>query len=111
MGAKSGVERTTPLVHSTTDASTDGRPAGDVVIIAPMGGARRTRPGTTTWSRTPTSPSRSAPTRTGPAREAHGDERQRLFDQQAERMLFFQRLRRRQELRHPGVRVLERLAG
>ncbi|MCB1000412.1 MAG: nitroreductase family deazaflavin-dependent oxidoreductase [Acidimicrobiales bacterium] len=110
-GAKSGVERTTPLVHSTTDASTDGRPAGDVVIIASMGGA----PSNPAWyhnlvANPDVTVEVGTDTYRARAREAHGDERQRLFDQQAERMPFFHDYAAKTSRVIP-VFVLERLAG
>ncbi len=78
-GAKSGVERTTPLV-----CSTDG---DRVVIIASMGGA----PTNPAWYHNMvTNPTVSVElgtdTYTATAVEVTGDERQRLYDQQTEIM-------------------------
>lgn len=81
-GAKSGVERTTPLV-----CSHDG---DDIVIIASMGGA----PNNPAWyhnlvaNPTVTVETGDA-TYTATALETQGEERQRLFAGQAEIMPFF----------------------
>lgn len=106
-GAKSGVERTTPLVHSTTD----GTGTGDVVIIASMGGA----PSNPAWyhnlvANPDVTVEVGTDTYRARARETHGDERQRLFDQQAERMPFFHDYAAKTNRVIP-VFVLERLDG
>ena len=76
VGAKSGATRETPLVYS--------RDGDRIVIIASMGGAPSTRPGTTT-----SSPSRGSTVEidgerfTAIAHVADGAERRRLYDQHA----------------------------
>jgi hypothetical protein len=55
-GRKTGKERTTPLVYLPHD--------GRVFVFASKGGAPEDPTGTRTWSRTPTSRSRSAPSST-----------------------------------------------
>ncbi len=81
-GAKSGVRRTTPLVCSTDH--------GRIVIIASMGGA----PTNPAWYHNlVTNPDVTVEygteTYTARATEVHGDERQRLYEQQAAIMPFF----------------------
>lgn len=104
-GAKTGTERTTPLVCSTTH----GAAGGDVVIIASMGGAPTNpawyhnlvaNPEVTVEYRTETYTAR--------AREVHDDERLRLFDQQAQIMPFFREYQAKTERVIP-VFVLERV--
>jgi deazaflavin-dependent oxidoreductase (nitroreductase family) len=101
-GAKSGVERTTPLVCSTDDDR--------VVIIASMGGA----PSNPAWyhnlvANPEVAVEYGTDTYTAQAVEVHGDERQRLFDQQAQIMPFFTEYQAKTERTIP-VFVLERVA-
>jgi deazaflavin-dependent oxidoreductase (nitroreductase family) len=81
-GAKSGVRRTTPLVCSTD--------RDRIVIIASMGGA----PTNPAWyhnlvAHPEVTVEHGTETYTARATEVHGDERQRLYDQQAAIMPFF----------------------
>jgi deazaflavin-dependent oxidoreductase (nitroreductase family) len=105
-GAKTGTERTTPLVCSTTD----GTPTGDVVIIASMGGA----PANPAWyhnlvANPVVTVEYGTDTYTASAREVHGDDRVRLFDQQAAIMPFFHEYQAKTERVIP-VFVLERVS-
>jgi len=118
-GAKSGVRRTTPLVCSTDQAggasSTDQADQADqaearIVIIASMGGA----PSNPAWYHNlVTNPEVTVEygdvTYAAHAREVHGDERQRLYDQQAAIMPFFTDYQAKTERTIP-VFVLERVA-
>lgn len=103
-GAKSGARRTTPLVCSTTD----GAAGGDIVIIASMGGA----PTNPAWyhnlvANPEVTVEYGTDTYTAHAREVHGDERRRLYDQQAAIMPFFHEYQAKTERVIP-VFVLER---
>ncbi len=106
-GARSGTRRTTPLVCSTAD----GTPTGDLVIIASMGGA----PQHPAWyhnlvAHPEVTVEYGTDTYTARAREVHGDERQRLYDQQAAIMPFFHEYQAKTTRVIP-VFVLERVAG
>jgi len=115
-GAKSGVRRTTPLVCSTDQAggasSTGQADQAEerIVIIASMGGA----PSNPAWYHNlVTNPEVTVEygdvTYAAHAREVHGDERQRLYDQQAAIMPFFTDYQAKTERTIP-VFVLERVA-
>lgn len=100
-GAKSGEPRTTPLVHST-----DGR---RVVIIASYGGAPR-HPAWFLNLRANPEVTVELPGETfhGRARIAAGEERARLFDQQAAAMPQFNEYREKTSREIPVV-VIERV--
>jgi deazaflavin-dependent oxidoreductase (nitroreductase family) len=103
-GAKSGTRRTTPLVCSV-DRATGNR----IVIIASMGGA----PTNPAWyhnlvANPEVTVEFGTETFTANAVEQHGDERQRLFDQQAAIMPFFHEYQARTERTIP-VFALERV--
>ena len=100
-GAKSGEARTTPLVHST-----DG---GRVVIIASYGGAPR-HPAWFLNLRANPEVTVELPGETfhGRARIAAGEERGRLFDQQAAAMPQFNEYREKTSREIPVV-VIERV--
>jgi len=108
-GAKSGVRRITPLVCST-DTAADAPDEARIVVIASMGGA----PSNPAWYHNlVTNPEITVEygdvTYAAHAREVHGDERQRLYDQQAAIMPFFTDYQAKTERTIP-VFVLERVA-
>jgi deazaflavin-dependent oxidoreductase (nitroreductase family) len=108
-GAKSGVRRTTPLVCSVDGGDSASGAGGNVVIIASMGGA----PNNPAWYHNMvTNPEVTVElgSDTYPAKvvEVHGEERQRLFDQQAAIMPFFSDYQAKTTRTIP-VLVLERI--
>jgi deazaflavin-dependent oxidoreductase (nitroreductase family) len=106
IGAKTGTRRTTPLVCSVDRVAGTDR----IVIIASMGGA----PTNPAWyhnlvAHPEVTVEFGTEAFTARAVEQHGDERRRLYDQQAATMPFFHDYQARTERTIP-VFVLERAA-